>query len=124
MRKVFLLFSLLFAFTSQLAWANSGDDPDVLNVADYATTKPGTILRVPANVDVLVGISEHDICIRFYGDFGSGRYYLSNTEGDVVVDTITATEGSFEFVQFESGAEGTNTLIIEFENGKHCTLTW
>lgn len=123
MRKVILLFLFLFSLSCQYSWADDSND-EILNAANYATGKTGTILRVPANVDVLVGVGDDSILISFYGNFGNGRYHLSNTEGDVVIDTITATEGSVEVIQFESGAEGTNTLNIEFENGKHCTLTW
>lgn len=124
MRKTILLLSLLFAFTNNQSWANSGDDPEILGADYYATTDPGSILRIPTNVDVLVGVSRHCIIIKFSGDFGEGRYHLSSSSGDVAVGTLTATAGGFVMIPFDNELGETTTLELDFVNGKHCTLTW
>lgn len=128
MRKFIFTFVLsLFAICGNFnAWADSGkggSDP----LTGAATTLSGQyshIERIPANVDILVVVDDNAIAIRFNGDFGDGRYCITDAAGNTTVGTMTATEGGFEIVQYTSSAAGTNSMSIQFVGGGICSIEW
>lgn len=128
MRKLFFTFiiSLFVSFSNSLVLADSGNGgPSPLTGA--ATTHSGQyshIERIPANVDILVVVDDNAIAIRFNGDFGDGRYCITDAAGNTTVGTMTATEGGFEIVQYTSSAAGTNSMSIQFVGGGICSIEW
>lgn len=128
MRKLLFtsFFSLLAIIHFTTVWADSGNGgPSPLTGAVTShSTQYSEIERIPANVDILVVVDDNTIAIRFNGDFGDGRYCITNAVGNITVGSMTATEGGFEVVSYTSSAVGTNSMSIQFVGGASCSIEW
>ena len=127
MRKlIFTLFiSLFVSIGNSFVWADSGNEGNPLTGAARALSADySEIERIPANVDILVVVDDNAIAIRFNGDFGDGRYCITDAAGNTTVGTMTATEGGFEIVSYTSTAVGTNSMSIQFVGGGICSIEW
>lgn len=129
MRKfiVSILLLIITSCSNYVLWADSGNaDPDPLTGAAsrIAGGHYGNYERIPANVDILVVVDDNAIAIRFNGDFGDGRYCITDAAGNTIVGTMTATEGGFEIVSYTSTAVGTNSMSIQFVGGGICSIEW
>lgn len=128
MRKLLItsFFSLLAIIRFTTVWADSdnGGSSPLTGAATSHSIQYSEIERIPANVDILVVVDDNTIAIRFNGDFGDGRYCITNAAGNTTVGTMTASKGGFEVICYTSSAVGTNSMSFQFVGGASCTIEW
>lgn len=104
---------------------NARDGRELTSATVSTVSKKPNILRIPANVELLIIVNDNSITIRFNGDFGQGNYLVTDlASGYSASGTVIATSGSSEVVSFPVSSSSSFDFYIEFEDGYWCHLTW
>lgn len=104
---------------------NASDGRELTSATVSTVSKKPNILRIPANVELLIIVNDNSITIRFNGDFGQGNYLVTDlASGYSASGTVIATSGSSEVVSFPVSSSSSFEFNIEFEDGFWSYLTW